>query len=299
MRALVISGGGSKGAFAGGVAECLIRDRKIDYQIFSGSSTGALLAPMLASGDIERVKEVYMNVSTEDVFSHSPFIFKKQKDGSTKAKINHWNILRQFLKGKRTFGESTALRDLIENTFTIDHYELLKNSDKRVVVSVSNFTNNVVEFKYLSDHSYEDFCDWIWLSANFVPFMSLVRKNGKSYADGGFGAFIPIEEAIDAGAKDLDVIILTPRHRYTNKEPAKNAFGILLNSLDFMLAQIAKDEKYIALLESMHHGLNVRYFHTPRELTENPLLFEPTEMRQWWIEGKIMAQKILEKIYHQ
>ena len=34
MRALVISGGGSKGAFAGGVAEHLIRVQKKKYDLF-------------------------------------------------------------------------------------------------------------------------------------------------------------------------------------------------------------------------------------------------------------------------
>ncbi|MDA8758559.1 patatin-like phospholipase family protein, partial [Flavobacteriaceae bacterium] len=43
MRALVISGGGSKGAFAGGVAEHLIRVKKKKYDLFLGCSTGSLL----------------------------------------------------------------------------------------------------------------------------------------------------------------------------------------------------------------------------------------------------------------
>jgi predicted patatin/cPLA2 family phospholipase len=36
MKALVISGGGSKGAFAGGIAEYLIRDCCISYELFVG-----------------------------------------------------------------------------------------------------------------------------------------------------------------------------------------------------------------------------------------------------------------------
>ena len=34
MRALVISGGGSKGAFAGGVAEYLIEEKKFNNDLF-------------------------------------------------------------------------------------------------------------------------------------------------------------------------------------------------------------------------------------------------------------------------
>ena len=36
MKALVISGGGSKGAFAGGVAQYLIQELKRDYQLYIG-----------------------------------------------------------------------------------------------------------------------------------------------------------------------------------------------------------------------------------------------------------------------
>jgi NTE family protein len=265
MRALVISGGGAKGAFAGGVAESLIRDFGREYDFFAGSSTGALLAPLLAAGDIDGAKNVYTNVSQDDIFSTCPFVIRKRK-GFYKTRINHLGVLKMFLKGKKTFGESYALRDLIIRTFTRDHYEMLLSSEKKVTVAVSNFTYNVVEHKYLKDNSYEDFCEWIWISSNFVPFMSLVKKGGQEYADGGFGNFIPLEEAIDAGEKEIDVIVLTTRRKLIKKLPSKNAFSLLMNSLDFMLAQIAKDEKYIGLLESMHNQLKIEYFHTPIDL---------------------------------
>jgi predicted patatin/cPLA2 family phospholipase len=292
VRALVISGGGAKGAFAGGVAEYLIREKGIQYDIFSGSSTGALLAPMLASGDIDGIREVYTNTRQEDIFNICPFIIRKKK-GVFKTRINHIGILKLFLRGKKTFGESFALRELIKNTFTEEHYNIVRERQKKVIVAVSNFTYGVVEHKYLRDCHYNDFIDWIWVSCNFVPFMSLVRKDGKEYADGGFGNFIPLEEAIDTGAVEIDVIVLTPRQKASNKLPSRNAFSLLMNSMDFMLAQIAKDEKYIGLLESMHHNLKIRYFHTPRKLTDNSLVFDPDQMKGWWAEGKKFARQKL------
>ena len=52
MRALVISGGGSKGAFAGGVAQFLMQEKGCEYDMFLGTSTGSLLVPHLAVGKI-------------------------------------------------------------------------------------------------------------------------------------------------------------------------------------------------------------------------------------------------------
>ena len=56
MRALVISGGGSKGAFAGGVAEYLMQELGHRYDLFLGTSTGSLLISHLALKKISKIK---------------------------------------------------------------------------------------------------------------------------------------------------------------------------------------------------------------------------------------------------
>ncbi|MFZ1790083.1 MAG: patatin-like phospholipase family protein, partial [Saprospiraceae bacterium] len=91
MRALVISGGGSKGAFAGGIAQYLIEEEKIKYDIFVGCSTGSLLVPLLALGEISRLREAYTSVTQSDIYSISPFIVKEFEDGTFQSKINHFN----------------------------------------------------------------------------------------------------------------------------------------------------------------------------------------------------------------
>ena len=58
MKALVISGGGSKGAFAGGIAEHLINDCGNSYDFLVGSSAGSLLLPHVALGNIEKIKKI-------------------------------------------------------------------------------------------------------------------------------------------------------------------------------------------------------------------------------------------------
>ena len=45
MKALVISGGGAKGAWAGGLVEYLSMEKGMDWDVFVGSSTGSLLVP--------------------------------------------------------------------------------------------------------------------------------------------------------------------------------------------------------------------------------------------------------------
>ena len=286
MRALVISGGGSKGAFAGGVAEYLINEKKHEYDMFVGSSTGSLLIPFLSIGKIEKVKKAYTSVVQSDVFNICPFIMKKDKDGNLKSKINHFNVLKMFLKRKKTFGETKNLRKTIAKLLSPEDYNEIKARGKKVIVTASNLTRNVTEYKYIEDHSYEDFCDWMWISSCFVPFMSLVEKNGCEYADGGFGNYIPIEEAISNGATHVDVIVLRPRHRVVELNKSRNAFDILLQSMGFMLNQIVFNDIKVGHLESIYNeDIHVRFFFTPRILTDYSFHFDPEQMKQWWQEG--------------
>lgn len=291
MKALVISGGGSKGAFAGGVAEYLIRDLEIDYDIFVGTSTGSLLIPHLSIGKVEKIKHAYTHVNQKDIFNISPFKIRRKNGQIVEVGINHFNTLKMFLKGKKTFGESKNLLKLIKRTLSPEDYDLIKKSGKHVISTVSNLTRNIVEYKYAFDNSYEDYCDWIWISSNIVPFMSLVEKNGFEYADGGFGNLVPIQEAINLGAKIIDVIVLSPRIREVRKPKSSNAFNVLTSTLDFMISQIAQDDIFIGLLESRYTDVEIRFYHTPRKLTENSFFFNPEQMTQWWAEGYQYAKK--------
>lgn len=290
MRALVISGGGSKGAFAGGIAEYLIGNEGIKYDLIVGCSTGSLLAPLLALGQIDRIKEAYTTITQKDIYSVLPFRVKEYPDGTFKSDINHFNTLMMFIKGKKTFGETKTLRKTISKILTEPLFDKAKQENLKVAVTVSNLTQSRIEYKYLADNTYEDFCDWMWASTCFVPFMSIVDKNGSEYADGGFGNYIPIEEAIDAGATEIDVIILQPKTKAVRRSISRNPFDVLLNSMDFMLQQIVADDIHIGQLESIYNReLKLRFFFTPRVLTEHSFYFKPALMKQWWEEGYAYA----------
>lgn len=294
MRALVISGGGAKGAYAGGVAEYLINVAKREYDIFVACSTGSLLIPHLSINKIETVKKVFTSVTQKDIFNISPFKIKKLENGEYRTKINHLNSIRMFLKRKKTFGEHKNLRKLIENVFSYADYLAIKASHKKVVVTVSNFTTNRVVYKHLGDCSYDDFCDWMWASTSFVPFMSLVEKNGYDYADGGFGNFVPIEEAVNLGATELDVIILKPRQVDHSITRPSNALDVLFKTMEFSLDHLSYQDVLIGHLESIYNDqVKAKFFFTPRLLTKHSFIFDPEQMTQWWQEGYDYAEERL------
>jgi NTE family protein len=289
-RALVISGGGSKGAFAGGIAEYLLKVCKYSYGLYVGTSTGSLIVPLLSIGEIEKIKAIYTSVTQDQIFSSSPFIIKKE-NGVYKTRINHLGIIRMFIKRKKTFGESLSLLKLIKEIMVKEDFNKMRKIPADVLVTVSNFSTNQVEYKRLKDYNYEDFCEWIWASSNMVPFMSLLEKKGYEYADGGFADLVPITEAIYRGAEEIDVIVLkTEKIRHT-KIPSRNALEVTTRAFDFMLEQISNDDITIGKLEGHRRQVKINFYRPPGILTENSLIFDPELMKRWWQEGYDYAKE--------
>lgn len=284
MKALVISGGGSKGAFAGGVAQYLTEVLKRDYDLFLGTSTGSLLLSHMALNKAEKVKNVFTSVDQSSIFSNRPFLIKR-KHGYDNISINHFNVLRNFLSGKKTFGESHNLKKLIYNTFTKEEFHQLKCSDKDLLVTVSNLSLNEVEYKSIKDYEYDDFIEWIWISCNYTPFMSLVRKNGCEYADGGLGCMVPVEEAIKRGATEIDAIVLTTEVTYLNRLPSKNVFSLITNLFAFMLDRIENQNIRIGKFAATNKEAIINFYYTPSVLTTNSLIFDEEKMKSWWQTG--------------
>lgn len=284
MRALVISGGGSKGAFAGGVAQYLIEKKQFGYDIFIGTSTGSLMVSHLALKKVDKIKEVFTNVNQDSIFSSCPFLIKR-KWGIETIKINHINVLLNLLRGSKTFGESLNLRTLIKNTLTFEDFTDLKQTNLEIAVTVSNLSLNQVEYKSIKDFGYEEFCDWIWISCNYTPFMSLVKKGGCEYADGGLGSMVPIEEAVRRGATVVDAIILQTEITQFNRMPSTNAFSLLTNMFEFMLDRIESQNIKIGKFAATHQNAIINFYYTPTVLTTNSLIFEKENMTKWWQSG--------------
>ncbi|MDG1715226.1 patatin-like phospholipase family protein [Lacinutrix sp.] len=290
MKALVISGGGSKGAFAGGVAQYLIEQKGRAYDMFLGTSTGILLVPHLASNDIGKLYDVFTNVNQNSIFSINPFVVKK-KNGREYVYINYLSTILQFIKRKRTFGESKSLRKSIKKNFTQEEFNRIRETKEDVVVTVANLSKNRTEYKSINDFSYEEFCDWIWISCNYIPFMSLVKRNGFEYADGGLGCVVPIREAINRGATEVDAIILESENLEYNKVLGKNPFSLMINLFGHLLDQVEKGDITIGKLAALHKNVTLNLYYTPTKLTENSLIFNKVLMEKWWMEGFLYAQE--------
>ena len=212
--------------------------------------------PHLSLGKIDKLYHIFTNVQQHDIFSVSPFVQRKKGDREY-VSIDFVNSLWQFIKRKRTFGESKALKRNIKRNFTVQEYEQIKATRQEVVVTVANLSMNRVEYKSINDCTYEEFCNWIWISCNYIPFMSLAVVNGHEYADGGLGSVIPIREAILRGATEVDAIVLEAETMDKQKVLGKNPFSLMLNLFGHLLDQVERNDIVIGKLAAKNNNVKL------------------------------------------
>ena len=277
-RALCLSGGGSQGAWAGGVIQYLTEDLELDYDLYVGTSTGSLLAPLTSIRELNILKEGYTNVTADDIFSYNPF----RKNGNP----NYFKMAHRVATLKKTFGESQGLLELIKKFFQEKHFDRLKKEGKEIIAAVGNITDEKIEYMSSKDWGYDMFCNWLWASANIPPFMSLFEYQGKEYVDGGILQHIPIQAAIDAGATEIDVVVLRPENfGATAKNKVKSVLHLSNKILRMMQRKISKSNVEIAQLEANNKDVKINIIYTPYRLTENSLVFDKEQMLKWWEEG--------------
>lgn len=285
MKALVISGGGSKGAFGGGVIEYLTKDLNKKYDVLIGTSTGSLLSPLTAIGKLEKLKEAYTSVNQESIFKVNPFKVKN-KNGHIKIGINYWNVLYNItIKGKRTFGDSSNLRNSIKEFMTEEDYAAIKNQGKNVLSCVTNLNLGIVEYKSVFDYNYTDYIEWMMASTSVPPWMSIIEMEGYEYADGGILEHAPIQKAIDLGASEVDVIMHRQEINPLAVEKIRNPFHYIVRTTDLLVNEISNDDVKIGKLKSKEKSVKLNFFYTPRRLTNNSLIFDKEVMLEWWKEG--------------
>lgn len=244
--ALVISGGGSKGAFAVGVITFLKeRFPDTDHSILLGTSTGALIAPLVAVGQLARVEQLYTTVRTDDI-------------------ITKGNVVSRLLGGNALF-DARPLARLIDTTWTPDLFRQLMESDKHVyVTTVCMQTGEIV---YWGNHDapglgafsvckVRDRQEWIravmasTCQPVFMPPIELRSTDAapRQYFDGGLREYIAVEMAIALDATEVHAVALSPTARPPEDRRFTSAFSVLEKTIDRFTDDVGLNDVRIPLL---------------------------------------------------
>ncbi len=246
-RALVISGGGSKGAFAVGVVKQLAqRYPTLFFDIYVGTSTGSLIVPLAAIGEIKLLEEIYTTQSKGT-------IVKELRIGD---RLNTDSIF-----------DANPLWNLINKHFTDSRYDELMNSGKRVYINTTCLqTDELVIFTNdadaLSTNHYairkivnaDHFRRAIMASACQPVFMPTIQVNKNlagnpekelQYVDGGIKEYAGIEMAIAAGATEIFTILLSTEDNEIEEVQYNSLFKLLQRTIDIFTSDVGKNDLII------------------------------------------------------
>lgn len=270
-RACCLAGGGSFGSYTVGV----LAKNKPDYQMAYGCSTGSLIAPFAVLGEWELLKYNYTNVTSKSIFKVNPFY----KNGSP----NLFVIIKRLIC-RQMLGDTTNLYELIKKTFTIEHYNRIKEQGKDVCIVVTSVTDKLSPCKYiyLSKTSYEDFCFYMWAST-CVPFVtSIATLNGEEFTDGGVTDPIPLYKAIDDDYENIDVYSYEIPESVTRTK-TKSVFHLATRVYNIMRSVISKNGFVMAgVMKDENPDIKIKHYHPPYLLAPNALIFDKEKMLEWY-----------------
>lgn len=260
--ALVISGGGSKGAFAVGALKYLMGTLGLTFDVFAGTSTGALIAPLLAakgSAALPELEHEYTTVRTPDIL--------RERQPPERALVSSSVYTTEPL----------ALR--IGQRITPQVFATLAGSPRQLFVTTVNLrTGRLVYFQtgpavarvtdadVVSVRDRDTLMRGMLASASIPVLMTPVPISvggGPSdpHVDGGVREYAPVQVAIDAGATDIVCIALAPRERGPARERLDRLTGVAQRTVDVLTEEIGENDLRLAQVYTQGNW----YLHAVRE----------------------------------
>lgn len=248
-NALVISGGGAKGAFAVGALEHL-RSQGIAFDLVAGTSTGALIAPLVATDEVPLLRYIYTSVRNEDIILARDVISILTHDAIYDTNPL-WSLINSFVNRER-------------------YDKILKSKIEVFLATVNLQTGGVEQWnQHTSGPSgtaldLKSFQRAMMASASMPVLMPPIQilEGGQQHVDGGVREIAPLKVAIDQGATDIYAILLSPETHEPKSDRYVFIVKTLLRSIDLFTQEIVANDVATALLYNQairyHAGLRAK-----------------------------------------
>jgi len=192
-RAIVLSGGGSKGAYQIGVWKAL-RKLRIRYNIVTGTSVGALNAALMTQNIYYKAMKFWKNISFNNVLDEKIETTKKSK------------IYKTYLKG--AFKGGMTINNLEKTVDRAINVKKIYSSKIDIGIIVFKLKNLKYSSLTKKDMPKEKFKDYIVASASCFPAFAKKKIDNENYIDGGIYDNLPINLAIDMDATEIIAVDL-------------------------------------------------------------------------------------------
>lgn len=269
-RALVLSGGGSKGAFQVGVLNRWIKEEGRRYDIICGISVGALNGAFLAQFEQRRQPAAVIDLEDLWLGLNNKDVWKKHFLGEA---ASLW---------KPSVYDSSPLRKLVENR--LDVSKVRASGIEYRAVAVSWGTGKL----YVASQGDSEIVDWVLASSSYPCFLEPVRIGGDLWSDGGVREVTPLGEAIRAGAVKIDVVMCSnPEFSSEWRTTGRNVIHYVLRTIDLMSEEIMrKDLKVCGLKNELarpgsgYANVKVELVQPSVDLVSNSLEFNPESSKR-------------------
>ena len=269
-RALVASGGGSKGAFSVGAVSYLAQEKGLSFDFLVGTSTGSLIAPMVLVDQIDLLETLYTNVTTADIL--------QPRTGA------------EIAGGASSFFETSPLWGKITANITEARAQTILAHDAQLAIATVNLASSKLVFHHSgaslevgyfeqalpltsADHLRRAVlasCD----QPVIMPPVEVPAGSGQKYVDGGLRAISAIELALRNGCDEVYVVLPSPYDPPTRPGSYETFWEVGPRALTIMLEEIQLNE----LRASQLQVDAARYLNRLREYLGANTSLDPTEL---------------------
>lgn len=270
MRALVLSGGGVKGAYQVGALKHLIGELGASYDIVCGVSVGALNVSFLS-------------------------MFKDDKEGIT-GLLKFWESLDSSKIYKRWFPfgrlhalwekslyNSQPLIDLMHSSIDLTR---VRSSGKKVAVGAVSLDSG--QYRIFTEQD-DCFVDGVLASSAFPSGLKPITIDNQLWTDGGVKHITPLKAAITLGADEIDMILCSPTSATSKYDDSSKTITLALRTVDLMTDQIVDADLQIANMynQLVQSGgapdkkyVNIHAIRPDNDLIDDSLRFENAEINR-------------------
>jgi len=213
--ALVLGGGGAKGAYQIGVIDAL-DEMGIACGSAYGTSIGALNAAMYAQGRMDEARELWRSLTMRDLVTEEDAALAEEAEGmfDSPDRLLEFISRHAHRKGINTAPMLALIRRCVNE-------DVLRGSGVRFGLTATRFPSLTLCEKKTEDIEPGTLCDWLLAGASVFPVFPMKKIGGERYIDGGFADNVPVDMAIRAGAKRIIAVDIgrTPSHTCFSSRP--------------------------------------------------------------------------------
>ena len=214
--ALVLGGGGAKGAYEVGAIAAL-DELGIKAGSVFGTSVGALHAAMYAQGSMDAAAALWDNIRLSDVVSEESLAIADDAENI----FDHPEKLLEFITryAQKKGVDVSPLMDILHKLIDEDK---IRRSGVHLGIVTTRFPSLAMVEKRLEAMETGSLIDWLMASASCFPIFPMKQVGGDRYIDGGFCDNTPVEMAVRSGARDIVAIDIGKHRSHTQYDRRPN-----------------------------------------------------------------------------